>query len=132
MIRIAYVFHTVNINLSEQSQLHRKTANIIHACHTRQVLTIAKFLPSQTQGSRPIVGCAALQQIPDSLPTSSSDATKLDQLIEVIGGKHIPRRAPEDLEARKAMKKSAPHHESRLVSLSYVLCTTVDNRTSIT
>ena len=80
---------------------------------SHQVLTIAKFLPSQTKESQPIVGCAALQQIPDSLPTSCPDAVKLDQLLDVIGGKHIPRNAPAELEARKAMKKSAPHQESR-------------------
>lgn len=77
-----------------------------------KVLACVKFLAPQTPTSKPIVGCPAIQILPDSQPTSTPCLVKMDQLAAIVG-KHIPTNTAADVQARKQMKKTAPHSESR-------------------
>lgn len=63
-------------------------------------------------GASVTITVPAIQQLPDSQPTTAAELDKMDSLTKTLDGK-IPRHSAEDQSARKAMKKRNEHAENR-------------------
>lgn len=78
----------------------------------KEVLSVIKYLPPQTPTGKPIATCSAVQQLPDTAPSTAAPEQLMDNLVKCMDGK-LPTASTADADRRKGMKKTAQHKESR-------------------